>query len=101
MVTSGLNGTVPSVEVKVSNEDNIQSYNELYDYFCKLYSQPTYDDQKEKQKIFKLYDELFSEQKKYPNDYPCAIWVTERVNFVLLMLEDGSQYAIYAEPARP
>lgn len=101
MVTSDLNGTVPSVEVRVFNEDNIQNYNELYNYFCKLYSQPTYDDQKEKQKIFKLYDELFSEQKKYPSDYPCAIWVTERVNFVLLMLEDGSQYAIYAEPARP
>lgn len=98
--TSDLNGTVPSVEVRVYNEDNAQQFNELYNYFCKLYSQPMYEDQKEKQKMFKLYDELFSKEKKYPNDYPCAIWVTERVNFVLLMLQDESQYVVYAEPAQ-
>ena len=35
--------------------------------------QPTYEDKKDKQKIFRLYNDLFSEQKEYPNAYPCAI----------------------------
>ncbi len=40
------------------------SYNSLYNYLCLLYSQPTYEDKKDKQKIFRLYNDLFSEQKK-------------------------------------
>ena len=39
------------------------SYNSLYNYLCLLYSQPTYEDKKDKQKIFRLYNDLFSEQK--------------------------------------
>jgi len=49
------------------------SYNSLYNYLCLLYSQPTYEDKKDKQKIFRLYNDWFSEQKEYPNAYPCAI----------------------------
>ena len=54
---------------------------------------------KDKQKIFRLYKELFSEQKIYPNAYPCAIWVTDNANVVLLLDEDDSaRYIVYAEP---
>lgn len=45
--------------------------------------------------------ELFSEQKIYPNAYPCAIWVTDNANAVLLLDEDDSaRYIVYAEPRR-
>lgn len=101
--TYDLNGAVPSVEVRVfPREEPSQSYDILFSYFCKLYSQPDYTDEKEGQQIFHLYDTLFSGQKKYPDAYPCAIWTTERANFVLLTIydSDGSPLTnvIYAEP---
>ena len=100
MTTYGLCGTVPYAEVRVFNSNMTQSY-QLYDYFCKLYSVPTYEDNRDK--MWQLYDELFSEQKVYPSAYPVAIWVTERVNIVLLLLDDNtgySNYVVYAEPNR-
>ena len=100
MTTYGLCGTVPYTEVRVFNGNMTQSY-QLYDYFCKLYSVPTYEDNRDK--MWQLYDELFSEQKVYPSAYPVAIWVTERVNIVLLLLDDNtgySNYVVYAEPNR-
>lgn len=99
MTSYNLNGTVPSVEVVLWSDRN-QSYDILYSYFSKLYSAPAYEDHKEKQKMFQLYDELFSGQKKYPHEYPCAIWVTEHANIVLLMLDglDAFKYVVYAEP---
>lgn len=100
MTTYGLCGTVPYAEVRVFNGNMTQSY-QLYDYFCKLYSVPTYEDNRDK--MWQLYDELFSEQKVYPSAYPVAIWVTERVNIVLLLLDDNtgsSNYVVYAEPNR-
>lgn len=99
MTSYNLNGTVPSVEVLLWSNRN-QSYDILYSYFSKLYSEPTYEDHKEKQKMFQLYDELFSGQKKYSHEYPCAIWVTERANVVLLEVEgpDTFKYVAYAEP---
>ena len=53
--------------------------------------------------MWQLYDELFSEQKIYPSTYPVAIWVTERVNIVLLLLDhytESPKYVAYAEPNR-
>ncbi|SFK46944.1 hypothetical protein [Proteiniphilum acetatigenes] len=99
MTSYSFNGPVPSVEVVLSS-DRDQSYDILYSYFSKLYAEPAYEDHKEKQKMFQLYDELFSEQKKYPHDYPCAIWVTEHANIVLLIIDtlDVFKYVIYAEP---
>lgn len=101
--TYGLNGTVPFVEVMAINAGFNQSYTLLYNYLCRLYSQPTYEDQIDKQQIFVRYDELFSEQKEYPNGYPCAIWEAERANVVLLMTDNdelGERYIVYAEPPR-
>lgn len=101
MTTYGLNGTVPFTEVRIFNSNFAQSYHTLYDYFCKLYSAPTYEDQTEKQKMWQLYDKLFSEQKEYPNAYPVAIWVAERANIVLLLLDESTEYpgyVVYAEP---
>ncbi|MEG2067669.1 MAG: hypothetical protein RRZ65_08535 [Tannerellaceae bacterium] len=103
MTTYGLNGTVPFAEVRLFGGDWGQSYRALYDYFCKLYSAPTYIDEKDK-KMWKLYDELFSEQKEYPAAYPVAIWVTERANIVLLLLDEATEYPgylVYAEPNNP
>lgn len=102
MTTSGLSSTVPYVEVRLFNSDMIQDYYTLYNYLCKLYSTPTYND-KTKEKIWQLYAELFSEQKKYPNAYIYAIWVTERTNIALLLLDESMDYpgyVIYAEPNR-
>lgn len=103
MTTYRFNAGVPSVEVAYFNVTSdkylSQSYDVLYNYFCSFYSQPTYEDKKDKQKIFRLYKELFSEQKVYPNAYPCAIWVTDNANAVLLLDEDDSaRYIVYAEP---
>lgn len=103
MTTYRFNAGVPSVEVAYFNVTSdkylSQSYDVLYNYFCSFYSQPTYEDKKDKQKIFRLYKELFSEQKIYPNAYPCAIWVTDNANVVLLLDEDDSaRYIVYAEP---
>lgn len=103
MSTYGLGGAVPFVEVRIFNSDMIQSYHMLYDYFCKLYSVPKYEDKTEKQKMWQLYGELFSEQKKYPNAYPVAIWVAKRANIVLLLLDESTEnpgYVVYAEPNR-
>lgn len=103
MTTCGLSGSVPYVEVRLFSEDLAQQYHTLYNYFCKLYSVPTYDDKADKQKMWQLYDELFSEQKKYPEAYPVSIWVAERANIVLLLMENSngiSRYVIYAEPNR-
>lgn len=104
ITTYDLNGTVPSIEVRILGGDISQNYTTLHSYFSKLYSQPTYEDSKEKQKIFQLYEELFSEQKKYPYDHPCAIWVTEHTHFALLLIEDFSgadeDYIVYAEPRK-
>lgn len=47
MTTYGLCGTVPYAEVRVFNGNMTQSY-QLYDYFCKLYSVPTYEDNRDK-----------------------------------------------------
>ena len=66
MTTYRFNAGVPSVEVAYFNVTSdkylSQSYDVLYNYFCSFYSQPTYEDKKDKQKIFRLYKELFSEQ---------------------------------------
>lgn len=101
MTTYGLSGTVPFAEVRVFGSDFVQSYHTLYDFFCGLYSSPTYTDKTHK--MWQLYDELFSEQKEYPNAYPVAIWVEERANIVLLLLDESTEspgYLIYAEPNR-
>lgn len=93
--------TVPSAEVRVWNSNTPStSYDILYSYFSELYSEPTYISG-DGSKMFQLYDELFSEQKKYPGWYPWAIWVTEHANFVLLMddWDSTSKYLVYAEPA--
>ena len=77
-----------------------QSGQILYDYLCKFYSAPTYNDQTEKQEIFQRYKELFSEQKKYAM-YPVDIWVTKNANIVLLMQDESTEnpgYVVYAEP---
>lgn len=96
-----LNGTIPSVEMRASKETFSKSHDILYSYLRELYGEPTYEDEKEKQEIFQLYDELFSEHKKYPDGYPHAIWITERARIVLLEVEsyDTFKYAVYAEPA--
>lgn len=99
MTTYGLSGTVPFTEVRVFSSDIAQNYHSLYNYFCNLYSVPTYEDKK----MWQLYDELFSAQKKYPSAYPVAIWVAKRVNIVLLFLDESTEspdYVIYAEPNR-
>lgn len=52
--------------------------------------------------MWRRYDELFSEQKKYPDAYPIAIWTTRRTNIVLLLLDESTEvpgYMVYAEPA--
>ncbi|MEG1766142.1 MAG: hypothetical protein RR254_05710 [Muribaculaceae bacterium] len=103
LITSdGINGTVPFVEVRLFGGDFAKSYQALFDYFSKLYSAPTYETGTGKQ-MWKLYDELFSEQKEYPNAYPYAIWVTKRANMVLLLFDDSMEYPayiVYAEPNR-
>lgn len=99
MTTYGLCGTVPFVEVRLSGGNMTQSYDALYGYFCTLYSYPTYEDKTDK--MWQLYDKLFSEQKKYPGNYPVAIWVTECANIVLLQLDEAMEYpgyVVYAEP---
>ncbi len=102
MTTSGLGGSIPFVEVRLLHEkDNAQSYHVLYDYFCKLCSLPTYEDCVDKQEMWRQYNELFSEQKKYPEAYPVAIWTTRRANIVLLLLDESTKvpgYVVYAEP---
>lgn len=104
LITSyGLSGNVPFAEVKFFNNETAQSDQQLYDYFHKLYSAPAYEDKTDKQKMWQLYDELFSEQKKYPDAYPVAIWVTEHTNIVLLLLDEAMEYpgyVVYAEPKR-
>ncbi|RHJ92519.1 hypothetical protein [Parabacteroides bouchesdurhonensis] len=103
MTTYGLSGTVPFVEVRVFSSDNVLKFHTFYDYFCKLYSLPTYEDKTDKQKMWQLYDELFSEQKKYDSAYPVAIWVAERANIVLLLLDESTEfpgYVVYAEPKK-
>lgn len=53
--------------------------------------------------MWQLYDELFSEQKKYDSAYPVAIWVAERANIVLLLLDESTEfpgYVVYAEPKK-
>ena len=103
MTTSGLAGSVPFVEARLLHEDdNAQSYRVLYDYFCRLCSLPAYEDSVDKQEMWRRYDELFSEQKKYPDAYPVAIWTTRRTNIVLLLLDESAEvpgYMVYAEPA--
>jgi hypothetical protein len=103
MTTSGLAGSVPFVEARLLHEDdNAQSYRVLYDYFCRLCSLPAYEDSVDKQEMWRRYDELFSEQKKYPDAYPIAIWTTRRTNIVLLLLDESTEvpgYMVYAEPA--
>lgn len=97
MTTYGLSGTVPFAEVRLFHNDITQSYHVLYDYFCKLYSTPTYEDKTDK--MWQLYDKLFSEQKK--DGYPVAIWVTEHANIILLLLDEAMEYpgyVVYAEP---
>lgn len=92
--------TVPSAEVRVWNPNSSStSYDILYSYFSELYSEPTYVSG-DGSKMFQLYDELFSENKKYPGWYPWAIWITEHAHIVLLMDDwDGSiEYLVYAEP---
>lgn len=99
--TYGLSGAVPYAEVRVLGSGFVQSYHTLYDYLCGLYSAPTYTDKTDK--MWQRYDELFSEQKQYPNSYPDAIWVTERANIVLLLLDEYREflrYVVYAEPNR-
>lgn len=101
ITTYGLSGAVPYAEVCVFGSDIAQSYDTLYDYFCGLYSSPTYTDKTDK--MWQLYDELFSEQKQYPNAYPIAIWMTKRANLVLLLLNESTEYPrymVYAEPNR-
>lgn len=101
--TYGLNGTVPFVKVQAINAGFNKSYTLLYNYLCRLYSQPTYEAKTEKQQMFTKYRELFSEQGEYPNGYPCAIWTTEYANIVLLMIDNDEfrdRYIIYAEPPR-
>ena len=103
ITTYGLSGIVPFAEVRVFGSDVAQSYHTLYDYFSKLYSVPTYTDQREKNKMWQRYDELFSEQKQYPNAHPVAIWVTKRANIALLLLDESTEfpgYVVYAEPNR-
>jgi len=102
ITTYGLIDFVPYVETRVFGSDFDESFKILYDYFCELYSQPTYEAPEDKS-IFTQYEQLFSEQKKYPGEYPCAIWSTERTNLVLLMLDDnqdGPAYVVYAEPKK-
>lgn len=97
----GLSGAIPYAEVRVFVQHFVECYDILYSYLCKIYSAPTYVDTTEKQNIWRLYDDLFSEQKKYPNAYPVAIWLTERANVVLLMQDESTEtpgYIIYAEP---
>lgn len=101
IISYGLSGSIPFAEVRLFNGEIPQSYHTLYDYFNKLYSTPTYEDKIDKQKMWPLYNELFSEQKKYPNAYPVAIWVTKRANIALLLLDDAMEdagYIVYAEP---
>lgn len=100
MTTYGLSGTVPYIEMRVWNCTLGQSGQILYDYLCKFYSAPTYNDQTEKQEIFQRYKELFSEQKKHAM-YPVDIWVTKNANIVLLMQDESTEnpgYVVYAEP---
>lgn len=98
MTTYGLSGTVPYAEMRLFNSNSLtQTYDVLYGYVCQLYSTPKYDDKKDN--MWKLYDELFSEQKR--SGYPVAIWTTEQANIILLLLDDGMDYpayVIYAEP---
>lgn len=99
--TYDLNGTIPSIEMRASKETFAKSHDILYSYLCELYGEPTYEDEEEKQNIFQLYDELFSKQKKYPDGYPHAIWVTDRAHIVLLEVDifETIKYLVYAEPA--
>lgn len=102
MIASGLAGTVPYAEVRLPNSGMTLSRNTLYDYFHKLYSTPTYEEGTG-QKMWQLYEELFSQQKKYPNAYPVAIWKTERANIILLMQDESTDdpgYMVYAEPGK-
>lgn len=100
ITTHGLSGAVPFAEVRLFGSNFAQSYQTLYDYLCKLYAAPTYESTK-KDKMWHLYDELFSEQKK--QGIPDAIWVTERANIVLLLLDESMDYpgyVVYAEPSK-
>lgn len=97
MTEYGLNGTTPFAEVSLFNFEFAQGYNALYDYFCKLYSAPTYEGKTDKMQ--QLYNELFSEQKMH--GHPIAIWMTERANIVLLLVDEVveyPEYVVYAEP---
>lgn len=101
MTTYGIRGEVPFVTVKIFNSDTGQNDYTIYDYISTLYSDPTYTDKVEKDKMSQLYDELFSEQKEYSDAYPVAIWKTERANIVLLLLDESREspgYIVYAEP---
>lgn len=99
----GISGTTPYAEVRVFAGAFAETHDILYDYISKIYSSPTYVDTTEKQKMWQRYEELFSEQKKYPNAYPVAIWLADRANIVLLMRDESTEspgYLIYAEPKR-
>ncbi len=99
----GNNGASLYAEVKLSDLENTDSCNILYNYLYELYSTPTYKDEADKNMMREKYDELFSQQKKYPNAIPIAIWKIERSNIALLYLGETfgvPSYMIYAEPAR-
>lgn len=94
--TYKFNNGIPSVHLISPKGD---AYHMLYGYLCKLYDQPTYNDKEHK--LWRLYDQLFSENKISGN--PCAIWVTERAHIILLLADedyDWQRYKVYAEPAK-
>lgn len=95
--TYGLKDNVPYIEVRILFSTIAQSYSALNEYFRNLYSAPTYGDRTDK--MWQRYNELFSEHK--PDAYPDAIWVTERANIALLLMDESTDYpgyVVYAEP---
>ncbi len=98
ILTQGLTNAVPYAETRVFSSKSVQSRQILYDYFCKIYAAPAYENTTE---MGQLYNELFSPEKKYPAANPVAIWTTEHSHIALLLLYEGTEfpkYTIYTEP---
>ncbi len=73
----------------------------LYDYICKIYSQPTYIENDNKDLLMEKYKTLFKSPQA--NTVPVCIWITKTSNIALidyLKMDyyNSAKFRIYAEP---
>lgn len=73
----------------------------LYDYICKIYSQPTYNENTDDDLLMEKYKTLFKSPQA--NTVPVCIWTTKTSNIALIdysekLYLESAKFRIYAEP---